>query len=647
MFDQLASINRLSKRLPSVSTSFILFLLLGTVALCSISTAHAAVDFDEGYDTELVTARTALSVSQAEPGNSYTAALIIDISSGWHINTDSPYQDWLIPAEIQFDPVDGITVSSLSYPKGHDVFLGEEKMSVFSKKTIVFFDLSVDGSLAPGDYSLPLHFTYQPCDDRECRAPQTIDLTLPIKVGPEGSLINEAIFNQSVLPDDIPAADQSSAEEYVEENELQRLIDEKGVWGYFIALGLAFLTGLLLSFSPCTYPMIPITVSIFGGQDRTVGQGFIMSLVYVGSMATVYGVMGLVVSLVGGVFGAWLASPLVVIGIAVVFVIFSLSMFGLYELSPPMWLRQKLGTKGKGGGGVAGVIVLGIIAALVVSPCVGPFVAGILLYVATSGSPTLGFLILFVFALGLGTLYVIIGTFSSAITKFPGAGEWMETVKKFFGFVLLLMALYFLRTIISVDLLAILTGLLLLAFGVFGGGLDRLTPESSSFMRLKKFIGLLTLLAGIYLLAGALLSQGFIYPPANDWLPSGGASGVENKSPHIDWVTDLKAGLAKAKSENKPVLIDTWATWCVNCRVLDKTTFQDPNVVKLSGQFVGIKVQLEKAGSKVTRDFMKRFGMKQYTLPTVLLLDANGKTRKILRGVFDPDQLIDEMRKLL
>lgn len=616
----------------------------------SVSKVYAAKDsyvLDDGYDTELVTITTALSISQAEPGKTYSAALIVNIISGWHINTAAPYQDWLIPAEIQFDTLDGITPSTVLYPGGHDVFLGEEKMSVFSDEATVFFKVTIDAGLSPGEYSLPLQFTYQPCNDRECRAPQTVDLSLPIKVGAEGSPINAAIFTQSSSSEVESIVAQSASVEFVEENKLQRLIDEKGIWGYFIALGLAFLTGLLLSFSPCTYPMIPITVSIFGGQDRSVGQGFILSLFYVGSMAVVYGIMGLVVSLVGGVFGAWLASPGVVIGIAVIFVIFSLSMFGLYELSPPMWLREKFGAAGKSGGGVAGAIVLGIIAALVISPCVGPFVAGILLYVATSGSPLLGFMILFVFALGLGTLYVIIGTFSSAITKLPGAGEWMETVKKFFGFVLLLMALYFLSTIISADLLAILTGLLLLAFGVFGGGLDRLTSEAPFFPRLKKFIGLLTLLVGIYLLAGVLISQGFIFPPANDWLPSVGVAGNEEKSVHIDWVTDLDIGLARAKSENKPVLVDTWATWCINCRVLDKKTFQNPDVVRLSGQFIGIKIQLEKAGSEITRDFMKRFGMKQYTLPTVLLLDADGKTRNILRGVVGPDEMMTEMRKLL
>jgi thiol:disulfide interchange protein DsbD len=319
-------------------------------------------------------------------------------------------------------------------------------------------------------------------------------------------------------------------------------------------------------------------------------------------------------------------------------------MFGLYELQVPMALRQKLGTQG-GGGGVGGAVVLGIVAALVVSPCVGPFVAGILLYIATAGSPLLGFVILFVFALGLGTLFVIIGTFSNAINKLPGAGGWMEQVKKFFGFVLLLMAVYFLRTVIPASVTALLTGLLLLALAVFGGGFDRLAPESGFFPRLKKFIGMLSFLAAVYLLFGLMLSGGFIHPPMHHWWPGGGTSTAVQQA-HIDWQEDLETGLAAAKRQNKPVLIDTWATWCVNCRVLEKETFGHPDVVAAAERFVPIKVQLEKADSPQTRAFMERFGLKQYSLPTTLMLDSDGRVQKVLPGVIGPDDMIEQMQQV-
>lgn len=596
----------------------------------------------EEPESQVVSVFSFLSVTSARQGGTYDCAVLITTEPGWHINSAAPYQDWLIPAELSYDTIPGLTPHGIVYPKGVDATLADERISVYGDSTVIFFQISVAENAVAGEHILPLRFAFQPCDDKMCRAPETTDIPLYITVGDEGVVANAAVFEMS-------AADAGPVEPAVSpvtsENELQRLIDEHGAWGYVIALGLAFITGVLLSFSPCTYPMIPITVSVFAGQERSIGRGFILSLFYVGSMAFVYGVMGLIVSLVGGVFGSWLASTPVVIGMVVVFVVFSLSMFGLYELQVPASLRMKLGTAGRGGG-VVGSIVLGIVAALVVSPCVGPFVAGILLYVATSGSPFIGFSVLFVFALGLGTLFVIIGTFSSAISALPGAGAWMESVKKFFGFVLLLMALYFLRAIIPSSVTAVLAGLLLLAFGVFGGGMDRLSSDSGFILRLKKFLGILALLVGTYLLLGSLLSQGLILPPASKWLPAAGSALTESETELIDWEIDLESGLARAADQGRPVLIDTWATWCINCRILDKKTFGNRDVADEAKRFVPIKVQLEKARSQITKDFMARFGLKYFSLPTTLLLDPSGNVRDVMQGFVGPEDMLARMRRV-
>ncbi len=628
-----------SFKIFSIAITFSLIFSLISIPLLSQDLEFGGSSFLN--EEELVQVKSLFSISQAAPGGNYKAVLIADISKGWHINSAAPYEDWLIAAKLDFATISGIKVNSVKYPKGEDGFVGEDKFSLYSGEAVFSFNVTIDNNLTPGEYKLPVTLTFQPCNDRECRAPESLTASLAIIVGPEGVPTHTEIFASLNTEENQPVQVASTT---VADNEIQQLIDKHGIWGYFIALGLAFVTGLVLSFSPCTYPMIPITVSIFAGQNRSVGRGFFLSLFYVGSMATVYGLMGLVVALVGGVFGAWLASPPVVIGIAIVFVIFSLSMFGVYELNVPMSLRQKLGTAAKGDGGILGSIILGVIAALVVSPCVGPFVAGILLYVATSGSPFIGFIVLFVFAMGLGTLYIIIGTFSSTLNQLPGSGGWMETVKKFFGFILLLMAIYFLSTIISVTLVAILTGLLLLAFGVFGGGLDRLTPEAGFFLRLKKFIGLLALLIGIYLIAGVILTEGLILPPVSEILPAGTTTAVEKEK--IQWEKDLNSGLALAKKTNKPVIIDTWATWCANCKVLDKKTFSNLAVIQESKRFVAIKAQLETADSPQTKIFMKKFNMKHYSLPTILILDSQGNVRKTIQGVIGPDDFIQELNKV-
>ncbi len=629
----------------SVIAFWLALLFVGVPALANVES------FDFGDESsDLVTVTVASSVSAAEAGQTIKAAVIADMAPGWHINSARPFADYLIPAAVAFDTTAALTPTDILYPEGSKTKLGEEVMSVYSNRVVIPFSVKISSSVTAGENTLPVRFTYQPCNNKECRAPQTVDLLLKIVVGPGGTPINEAVFGSASTPISTPASAPASTESAPQQSgrsdqsDLERIISEHGVWGYFIVLGLAFVTGLLLSFSPCTYPMIPITVSIFAGQERTVGRGFFLSLVYVGTMAVIYGLMGLVVALVGGVFGAWLASPPVVIGIAVVFVIFSLSMFGLYELNVPSGLRQKLGTR-KTSGGVTGSIVLGVIAALVVSPCVGPFVAGILLYIATNGSPIIGFLTLFVFALGLGTLFVIIGTFSSAISRMPRSGEWMETVKKFFGFVLLLMAIFFLRTLVSPAIIALLTALLLLAFGVFGGGLDRLTPESGFFLRLKKYLGVIALLIGAYLLLGLLFSEGFILPSMAGSFSSNGTRVAETAG-ITGWETDLETGLSRAKAEGKPVIIDTWATWCANCRVLEKETFRNPEVGREAARFIPIKVQLETENSPQTRAFKERFGLKTYSLPTTIIQSADGTVRRTLPGVVSPADFIAELKKI-
>jgi thiol:disulfide interchange protein DsbD len=628
------------------SMRHLMILLFLVVALAGVTASADVAAFDLGGGEEnLIAAYSVLATSAAEPGDEYPAAVVADIVPGWHINSAKPYQDYLIPAEVEFDTLEGLVPSDIRYPDGKDATLAGERMSVYSDRAVILFNVTISSSLPGGEYRLPVRFTYQPCNDRECRAPSTADIPLKITVGSGGQPANQAIFSQAVSGGSSSDTQETPISKEEPRSELEELIATHGFWGYFLALGLAFVFGLVLSFSPCTYPMIPITVSIFAGQDRTVARGFFLSLVYVGTMAVVYGVMGLVVSLVGGVFGAWLASPPVVIGIVLIFIVFALSMFGLYDLNVPSALRQKLGTR-RSGGGVLGSIVLGVVAALVVSPCVGPFVAGILLYIATSGSPVVGFLTLFVFALGLGTLFVVIGTFSSAIARLPRSGEWMESIKKFFGFVLLLMAVYFLRTLVSPVVTASITALLLLAFGVFGGGLDRLNPEAGFFLRLKKYVGLLAILVAAYLVLGILFSEGFILPAASTWLPMSGDASLREETGIRGWETDLDVALTRAKNEGKPVLIDTWATWCANCKVLEKKTFSNSEVGREAERFVPVKVQLEKEKSPQTVAFKTRFGLKTYSLPTTLLLDSQGNISKIITGVIGPDELISEMRKV-
>jgi len=632
-------------RLPQLT-----FLLLAMfMALTGSAAAGLGDPQDDPFGAEsgpILTTLSYVSRDTVRAGDTLWLGVQINLAPTWHVNSARPREDYLIPTRLEYVAPTGFrSAGAIVYPPGHNVFLIGDTMSVYESGATILFSMIANASGTQGPVTITGTLHYQGCDDNSCVAPDQASVTWRSNFGPTSSPLKHAeIFAEVIRPsaatgDDVMTAspDISSVQEM---SDLERLIAERGFWGYILAFGLAFGTGFLLSFSPCTYPMIPITVSIFAGQARGPGRGFFLSVVYVLTMAVIYGIMGVIVASVGGVFGAWLAHPVVVSLIVAIFIVFALSMFGLFEVQVPEKLRNKLASKG-GGDGIGGVIVLGAIAALVVSPCVGPFVAGIMLYIATSGSALMGFAILFTFALGLGTLFIIIGTFSSSIQALPRAGTWMESVKRFFGFVLLLMALFFMRTLVSTELLALLTGLLLLGAGVFGGGFDRLTADSGFFPRLRKAVGVLCAIVGIYLLIGFLAYSGLIWPPLQ--LSDGIGAGT-TQAEKIPWQTDLDASLSEARTAGKPVVIDTWATWCANCHKLDKHTWSDDAVAAEAARFVPVKLQLETNDSPQTQEFLKHFALKQYSLPTIILMDSGGRVRDIIFGYVDAEEMLSRMR---
>jgi thiol:disulfide interchange protein len=210
---------------------------------------------------------------------------------------------------------------------------------------------------------------------------------------------------------------------------------------------LVFLAGVLSSLTPCVYPLIPITISVFGArQADTRWQSFTLSLTYVSGIAITYAIMGLVAASVGSVFGAVLQSPLVLLGVALLFFLLGLSSLGVMDFRLPGNLQTRLSQTG--GAGYAGALIMGLVAGIIAAPCVGPIVAGILLYVAQQQDLLLGSVLLMVFAFGMGMLFLALGTFSSLIHRLPRAGGWMEGIKAVFGVVFIGLALYYLRFVV-------------------------------------------------------------------------------------------------------------------------------------------------------------------------------------------------------
>jgi thiol:disulfide interchange protein DsbD len=373
------------------------------------------------------------------------------------------------------------------------------------------------------------------------------------------------------------------------------------LWAFLVAFG----TGVLTSLTPCVYPMIPIVVGIFGAKEATRLRAFLLASTYVLGMGVMFSALGVGAALAGSAMGNVLANAYVVIPIVVLYGILAASMFGLFEMALPASLQAKLATVG--GKGYAGAFGMGLVGAFTAAPCTGPFLAGMLTWVATTRDVVLGGLLLFVFALGLGVLFWVIAVFSM---KLPKSGKWMEAVKVVGGIGLLVTGIYFLRPIVP--------------------ALTRLTSPSFLFLAASSAI----VLAGLGLLVGYLVAYG---SPASRWFKIGaialsfvGATGVVNwmQTPRkpLDWRYDEAVACKEAKTSGRNMLVDFGAEWCKPCKKIETDVFSDPAVyAELSDRYVPLKIDVTHDNADA-RAAKARWAQNDI-LPTVILTGPDCKER--------------------
>lgn len=440
-------------------------------------------------------------------------------------------------------------------------------------------------------------------------AGRTADVAPPTAAGPPGAKASEA-------------AEVAPASDLSESDRIAALLEEGNPW---LVAGFFFGFGLLLAFTPCIFPMIPILSGIIVGQGPTITtrRAFVLSLVYVLAMALTYTLAGVLAGLFGANLQATFQNPVVLVLFALVFVALALSMFGFYELQLPSSLQTKLTeiSNRQQRGTLLGVAAMGLLSALIVGPCVAPPLAGALIFIGHSGDALLGGLALFALSMGMGTPLIAIG--ASAGKLLPKAGAWMDAVKAVFGVAMLAVAVLLLERILPPAVAMVLWGLLLISSAVYLGALQPLPSEASDWRKLWKGVGFFLLAYGVLMLVGAASGGKDTLQPLRGLALAGGVAAGRPVFTPIDTVADLDREVAAASAAGTPVMLDFYADWCVSCKEMERYTFSDPIVMEKMARFVLLKADVTDNDDADQALMQGRFGI--HGPPAILFFDPSGQ----------------------
>ncbi|MGH8726934.1 MAG: protein-disulfide reductase DsbD [Burkholderiales bacterium] len=415
--------------------------------------------------------------------------------------------------------------------------------------------------------------------------------------------------------------------------------------GNFFLLGLGFFgIGLALAFTPCVFPMIPILSGIIAGQGSklTRNRAFGLSAAYVLGMALTYALAGIAAGLSGAMLSAALQNAWVLGAFALIFVVLALSMFGFYELQMPAALQSKLSdASGRITGGFTGALIMGAFSAIIIGPCVTPALAGALLFISQSGDVARGGSALFAMALGMGAPLLAIGT--SAGTLLPKAGPWMDAVKKFFGVLLLGVAIWLISPVIPAVAHMLLWAALLTMSAVYLRALDPLPNPAPGMAKFSKGVGVLALLAGVALLVGALSGGRDVLQPL-----SALRSGTREQASHLNFervknVAELDSRIAAATG--RFVMLDFYADWCVACKEMERFTFSDPRVQASLRDVVLLQADVT-ANSAEDAALLKRFQL--FGPPGIIFYDPRGRevTHRVI-GYEPPQKFLQSLARVM
>jgi thiol:disulfide interchange protein DsbD len=570
------------------------------------------------------------------------ARVTIRVREGWHVNANPPSNDYMIASEVTLKQAGGLNPEKAKYPPGRKQKLSfeEKPLLVYDQEFEVRVPVVAVAGTPPGKTTLKGTLGFQACNDQVCLAPTQVPFELEVTVGPPapgsppisrtaaskgGAGTPEATpappaeapvagSGFTTAPPSAGPGSTGAASSALLDNPIARLFAGGSLAAFF---GL-FVIGLALNLTPCVYPMLGVTVSIFGARRAAPPmQVFGLALVYVLGMATMYSTLGVVAALTGGLFGALLQSPIVLIAIGALLAALAFSMFGFYEVQAPAWIRERAG--GASASSAVGIFLSGLVVGVIAAPCVGPPVVALLALVGAKGDPWFGFQSFFTLAMGLGAPYLVLGTFSNLLQRMPRSGEWMEWVKKVFGVIMLSVGLFYISLAVAPKAQNWILPTALIAGGVYLGFIGRGAGDKPAFRLLRAAVGVLGVVGGIAVIATAP-RQGMVF------------EGFDEQA------------LAATLAGGKPALLDFTADWCAPCHELERFTFSDQRVREAVRGFRAFRADLTKFQSPETERLKSRYDV--HGVPTVLFLAPDGSEVRAARveGFLTPEQFLERVR---
>jgi thiol:disulfide interchange protein DsbD len=518
---------------------------------------------------------------------------------------------------------EGHALGAISLPKGKkkvDEFLGPTEV-IYGQVDVSIPIISDDGASS----QFALSYQYQGCvENRICYPPITKYLSVDAGQGliqvvkDLGDAGGAAMAAVSAQPGDASTA-------VSEQEQFANLLKDESL---LLVVGLFFLAGIGLTFTPCVFPMIPILSSIIAGQGETITtrKAFLLSLIYVLAMAVTYATAGAIVGYYGAEFNIqiWFQDPVILSGFAAVFVLLSLSMFGFYELQMPNAIQSRLTaiSNSQQGGTLIGVGLMGFFSAIIVGPCITAPLVGALIFISQTQDWLLGGLALFALGLGMGVPLLLIGT--SAGKLLPRAGGWMDSVKAVFGVVLLGVAIWLLERILPVGITMALIAALLIASAIYMGALDSLGEAASGWRRLSKSLGLLILVYGVAYLIGAAAGSNDLIQPLRGLSASSGAGQSQQHLTfrQVKGRDGLQLALNDSVRQNRETMLDFYADWCISCKEMEKYAFTHPQVLAALEKVTALQADVTDNDS-IDTELMTSLGI--YGPPAILFFDAEGR----------------------